>query len=178
MNGDEAAAPFVFARANTDPNVATSYFVRPDDPADRDAVCINPAIFGKKINFGILTHAIGDPGYAGGDGMSFAFEYQGDFIPGNSLSSGDGKQSEAEAGGLTIEVIAHDWTPLAQHYTAHVDADPAEGKWHSVALSVSQFRSKQGKPLQSWRGLDKLEIRGTATKENPPRFRQFHWAER
>ena len=110
--------------------------------------------------------------------MSFAFEYQGGFVPDQSAASRDGKQSEAEAGGLTIEVIAHDWTPPAQHYTAHVDTAPAGANWNSVALSVSQFRSKEGKPLQSWRGLDKLEIRGTATKENPPRFRRFHWTER
>ncbi len=183
MDGDEAGAPFVFARANTDPNVATSYFVRSADKADRDAVCVNPAVFGKTINFGIATHYLGDPGYAGEDGMSFAFEYQGDFIADKSTSPADGRQRESEAGGLTLEVIAHDWTPLAQHYMAHLDTvhlDTVAGgaNWHPVALSVSQFRSKEGKPLQSWRGLDKLEIRGTATKESPPRFRRFHWAER
>ncbi len=177
VDGDEAGAPFVFARANTDPNVATSYFVRSTDPADRDAVCINAAVFGKTINFGIVTHYIGDPGYAGEDGMSFAFEYQGDFISDKSTAPAGGKQNESETGGLTLEVTAHDWTPLAQRYTAHLDTATG-GNWQPVALSVSQFRSKEGKPLQSWRGLDKLEIRGTATKENPPRFRRFHWAER
>ena len=51
---------------------------------------------------------------------------------------------------------------------------PTNG-WHAVTLSVSQFRTADGKPLPSWRDLDKLEIRGTTTKENPPQFRRFHW---
>jgi dienelactone hydrolase len=183
VDGDDAGAPFVCARANTDPNVSPSYFVRASDPADRDAVCVNPAVFGKTINFGIVTHYLGDPGYAGEDGMLFAFEYQGNFISDKSIAPADGKRNESETGGLTLEIIAHDWTPLAQHYTAHLDTASVEtaaggSDWHPVALSVSQFRSKEGKPLQSWRGLDKLEIRGTATKESPPRFRRFHWAER
>ena len=75
-----SGAPFVFAGASTDPIVPPSYFVRSDDRADRDAVCINPALFGGRIRFGIVTHYIGDPGYAGRDGMSLAFDYKGDFI--------------------------------------------------------------------------------------------------
>jgi dienelactone hydrolase len=177
VEGDDAGAPFVFARANTDPNVAIAYFIRADGAADRDAVCLNPAVFGKTIRFGIVTHYIGDPGYAGRDGMSLAFDYQGEFIADTAAASTNGKQNKVEVGGLTLELTAHDWTPLAQHYTAHIDTAGGD-TWRSIVLPVSQFRSNQGKPLQSWRGLDKLEIRGAATKESPPRFRNFRWVER
>ena len=122
-----------------------------------------------------MTHYIGDPGYAGGDGMSLAFEYQGDFILGEfPLAPLIQKSTRHRARGLTIEVTAHDWTPLAQHYTAHMSTTgtrPREvASGLAFGLAISDGR---GKPLQSWRDLDKLEIRGTATKENPPRFRQI-----
>jgi cephalosporin-C deacetylase-like acetyl esterase len=174
--GDEPGAPFVFARASTDPLSPTPYFLRSEDRTNPDAVCLNPALFGKHIPFGILSHYIGDPGYAGRKGMSLAFEYQGDFIVDHSVSTpGDVKKSETPSAGLTIEVTSHDWTPLARHYTAHIETQSPAAEWHPVALSVSQFRTADGKPLQSWRDLDKLEIRGTTTKEQPPRFRRFHW---
>ncbi len=147
-----------------------------EDRGDADAVCLNPALFGKHIPFGIISHYIGDPGYAGRKGMSLAFEYQGDFVVDESSPTpGDSKKHETPSTGLTVEVTSHDWTPLARHYTAHVETKTAEGEWQGVALSVSQFRTADGKPLQSSRVLDKLEIRGTTTKKNPPRFRRFHW---
>jgi dienelactone hydrolase len=166
--GDKLGTPFVFARASTDPIAPISYFVRSNDRGESDAICINPAIFGSRIRFGIVTHYIGDPGYAGRDGMSLAFDYRGDFIR---------EKEGAEPGGLTIEATAHDWTPLARHYTAHVDTDASASDWRGVRLSVSQFRTADGKPLQSWRDLDKLEIRGATTKTGPPEFRRFRWVE-
>jgi dienelactone hydrolase len=179
--GEEAGAPFVFAAASTDPVRAIAYFVCPKDPADRDVVCVNPALFGNRIRFGIVSHYIGDPGYVGRDGMSLAFEYQGEFVQDKSQpASADGKKDEAEKGGLTIQVTAHDWTPLARRYTAHVDTDHVDtvtpsNAWHTATLSVAQFQEPKGKPLRNWRELDKIEIRGTTTKQNPPRFRHFHW---
>ncbi|HUE15426.1 MAG TPA: acetylxylan esterase [Planctomycetaceae bacterium] len=174
--GDELGAPFVFARASTDPIVPISYFVRSDDRADPDVICLNPALFGSLIRFGIVTHYIGDPGYVSRDGMSLAFDYQGDFIQDKSPQpSAAGKNNEADPGGLTVEVTAHDWTPLARRYTAHVDTQIPAADWHTATLPVSQFHTDDGKPLPSWRELDKLEIRGTTTKQNPPRFRRFHW---
>jgi hypothetical protein len=176
VEGDEAGVPFVFARASTDPLAPTPYFVRSQDRSDADAVCLNPALFGKHIPFGIVSHYIGDPGYTGRDGMSLAFEYQGDFIVDESSPApADSKKHETPSTGLTIEVTSHDWTPLARHYTAHVETRTPAAEWQSVSISVSQFRTADDKPLQSWRDLDKLEIRGTTTKENPPRFRRFHW---
>jgi dienelactone hydrolase len=176
VDGDELGSPFVFARANTDPNVATAYFVRSDNRAHSDEVCVNPALFGGQIRFGIVTHYIGDPGYAGRTGMSLAFEYQGEFIEDKTpLPPAGGKHDEPDRGGLTFEATTHDWTPLSRHYTAHVDTKTSAADWQGVTLSVSQFQTADGKPLQSWRELDKLEIRGTATKEHPPRFRRFRW---
>lgn len=176
VEGDEVGAPFVFAAASTDPIVPTSYFVRSDDRADPDAVCLNPALFGSRTRFGIVTHYIGDPGYAGRDGMSLAFDCKGDFLQDKSPPPPvGGKNNEADAKGLTIEVTAHDWTPLARRYTAHVAVETPTNGWHAVALSVSQFHTAEGKPLPSWGDLDKLELRGTTTKQNPPRFRRFHW---
>ena len=176
VEGEKPGAPFVFAAANTDPNVALSYLVRSNDAADRETVCINPALFGNRIRFGIVSHYIGDPGYAGRDGMSLAFDYQGDFIQDNSKpASVNGKKDEADRGGLAVEVTAHDWTPLAQRYAAHIDTQTQATAWHTVTLSVAEFHEANGKPLRSWRDLDKLEIRGTTTKQNPPRFRHFHW---
>ncbi len=84
-----------------------------------------------RIRFGIVTHYIGDPGYAGRDGMSLAFEYQGISFGQVALHSpADWKKHETPSTGLTIEVTAHDWTPLARRYTAHVETKTTEGEWH------------------------------------------------
>ena len=176
VDGEEPGAPFVFARASTDPLSPTPYFVRAEDGTDADAVCLNPALFGKHIPFGIVSHYIGDPAYVGRMGTSLAFEYQGEFVVDQSSPTpADAKQMETPRTGLTIEVTSRDWTPLARRYTAHVETQSPAAEWHQVALSVSQFRTADGKALQNWGDLDKIEIRGTTTKENPPRFRRFHW---
>ena len=79
----EPGDPFVFATANTDPNISPTYFLKSDDLARPNAVCVNPSIFGEHINFAIVSHYIGDAGYAGRDGQSFALEYKGTFFGDN-----------------------------------------------------------------------------------------------
>jgi hypothetical protein len=175
----EPGAPFVFATANTDPNVSIAYFVRSDDAIRPDAVCINPAIFGERINFAIVSHYIGDRGYAGRDGLSLAFEYQGDFLR-DSRSKAEKAQrpNDSDEPGFTVLVTAHDWTPQSKSYLAHVSAPTPGTGWQRVELAVSRFVAADAKPLASWRDLDKLEIRGVGSKRNPPRFARFEWVAR
>jgi cephalosporin-C deacetylase-like acetyl esterase len=172
----EPGAPFVFAAANTDPNVSIVYFVRSDDPIRPDAVCINPAIFGERIDFALVSHYLGDPGYAGRDGLSLAFEYQGGFLRDNRPKPAGAPQADNFDGpGFSVLVTAHDWTPQSKSYVAHVAAGTPGKGWQRVELAVSRFVAADGKSLPSWRDLDKLEIRGVGSKRNPPRFARFEW---
>ena len=170
-------APFVFATANTDPNVSPAYFLKSDDPSRPEAICINPAVFGKRINLAIVSHYIGDPAYTGHEGDLLTFEYQGEFLR-DTQSKADGSPSANDPGGpgFTILVIAHDWTPRAQNYMARVSTTGPATAWRQVSLSARHFVAADGKPLPSWRDLDKIEIRGIGSKQNPPRFARFRWA--
>jgi cephalosporin-C deacetylase-like acetyl esterase len=172
----EPGAPFVFATANTDPSVSIAYFVRSDDLIRPDAVCVNPAIFGDRINFAIVSHYIGDPGYVGHDGLSLAFEYQGDFLrdSGPKPEKAPGA-NDSDGPGFSVVVTVHDWTPQAKSYVVHVAATTPGKGWQRVELAASRFVAADGKSLPSWRDLDKLEIRGLGSKRNPPRFAQFEW---
>jgi dienelactone hydrolase len=174
----EPGAPFVFATANTDPNVSPAYFVKCDDPARADAICINPAVFGKRIDFAIVSHYIGDPGYAGHDGQSLAFEYQGEFLQDNQSKSAGALPGSPSGPGFTVQVTAHDWTPQAKTFTAHVISTGSAMSWRRTVLPISRFIAADGKLLPSWRDLDKIEIRGISSKQNPPRFARFEWAAR
>jgi hypothetical protein len=181
LAGEESGGPFVFGAAYTDPIVSFPYFVRSQSPDERDAICINSAVFGDHIHFGIVSHYIGDPGYVGRDDMSLAFEYQGEFIPDKSSPPPAGaKNTQADVGGLTVEVTSHDWTPKARRYAAHIDtpASASPNGWQAVKLPVSKFHTAEGKALSSWGDLDKIELRGTTTKQNPPKFRQFRWVQK
>jgi hypothetical protein len=165
--------------ANTDPNVFPAYFVKSDDPGRPDAVCVNPAVFGKSINLAIVSHYLGDAGYSGRDGDLLTFEYQGEFLP-NSQPSADGSHAGngSRGAGFTIQLTAYDWTPRAKSYMARVSTTAPATTWRQASLSASQFIGADGKPLPSWRDLDKIEIRGIGSKENPPRFARFRWAAR
>jgi hypothetical protein len=171
-------APFVFATANTDPNVSPAYFVEPDDPSRPDAVCINPAVFGKRINLTIVSHYIGDPAYTGRDGDLLSFEYLGEFLPDQSKADQPPSANNQGGPGFTIQLTAHDWTPRAKSYMARVATTGPATAWRQVSLSASHFVAADGKPLPSWRDLDKIEIRGIGSKQRPPRFARFRWAAR
>jgi hypothetical protein len=171
-------APFVFATANTDPNVSPVYFVEPDDPSRPDAVCINPAVFGKRINLTIVSHYIGDPAYTGRDGDLLSFEYRGEFLPDQSMADQSRSANNQGGPGFTIRLTAHDWTPRAKSYMARVATTGPATTWRQALLSASHFAAADGKPLPSWRDLDKIEIRGIGSKQNPPRFARFRWAAR
>jgi hypothetical protein len=170
----EPGDPFVFATANTDPNISHVYFVRSDDPVRPDAVCLNPAIFGQRTNFAIVSHYIGDPSYSGRDGQSLRFEYRGAFLPDESPSRTTASPG-ADAPGFTVQVTSHDWTPQAKTYRAHVSAAGTAAGWRQVTLSASQFVAADKQPLLSWRDLEKIEIRGISSKQDPPRFARFEW---
>jgi hypothetical protein len=172
---NETGSPFVYALANTDPNVSPAYFIASRDADRPAAVCVNPAIFGPPINFAIISHYVGDPGYKGRDGDSLCFEYQGNF-----LADSESKRSEAATinrgeAGFSVQLTAHDWTPQAKSFTARIAAASSAG-WREVKLPAASFVAADGRPLPSWNELDKIEIRGVASKENPPCFARFHWS--
>ena len=70
--------------------------------------------------------------------MSLAFEYNGEFVADNG---------DANLRGLTIEMTAHDWTPLARRYTASLATGSAVREWRTAKFSLSQFHTAEGKPL-------------------------------
>ncbi|HET6324280.1 MAG TPA: acetylxylan esterase [Planctomycetaceae bacterium] len=173
----EPGAPFVAATANTDPNISPAYFVRSDDSARPDAICVNPALFGDRINLDLVSHYIGDPGYAGRDDQALSFEYRGAFLQENKPKAAGGAP-DVEGPGFTVQVTAHDWTPRAKTYVARVSVPQTATGWRKVTLSPSHFVAADKKPLSSWRDLDKIEIRGVGSKHDPPRFDHFEWAAR
>jgi dienelactone hydrolase len=172
---DQPGAPFVFARANTDPNAFPRYFLRSNDPERPDAVCLNPAVFGKHIDFGIVSHYVGDAGYAGRDGQSLRFEYRGEFLTDGPWSPSATPGPNNRPPELTVQVTVHEWTPRAKSYTARVAIKEATTGWQAVRLSASNFLATDGMRLPNWRELDKIEIRGIASRSNPPRFSRFRW---
>jgi dienelactone hydrolase len=173
----EPGDPFVYATANTDPNVSPAYFVRSVDPDRPDAVCINPGIFGERMNFAIVSHYIGDPACSGRDGQSLTFEYKGAFLR-DEESKPAGASADLEAAGFTVQVTSHDWTPQAKTYRANVSAAGTATGWRKVSLSPSSLFTADKEPLRSWRDLEKIEIRGIGVKQDPPRFARFEWADR
>ena len=78
VEGDEAGARRLSLAGPTPIRTSPSP-ISSATSADPETSAINPAPFGPRINFEIQTHYIGDPGYAGRDGMSLAFEYNGEF---------------------------------------------------------------------------------------------------
>jgi dienelactone hydrolase len=173
----EPGDPFVFATANTDPNISPAYFVESDDPARPDAVCVNPSIFGERINFAIVSHYVGDPGYAGRDGQSLSFEYKGTFH-GDREPRPVGSSEAFGVAGFSVHVTSHDWTPRAKVYVTRVVVPRTATGWQQVTLSPSQFIATDKKPLPNWRDLEKIELRGVGSKNDPPRFARFKWVER
>jgi cephalosporin-C deacetylase-like acetyl esterase len=176
---DDPGAPFVYATANTDPNISPVYFVKSDDPQRPNAVCLNPATFGEQFQFGIVSHYLGDPGYAGRDAMSLTFEYRGEFPEKKAPKPGQAsKKGGNEPPGLEVRLTAHDWTPQSKTYTARVSTPDAAAGWQTVALPVAKFVTDDGQPLRSWSDLDKIEIRGLGTRRHPPQFARFEWSTR
>jgi dienelactone hydrolase len=175
---DEPGAPFVYATANTDPNASIAYLRKSDDPDRPNAVCINPSVFGERINFAIVSHYIGDPGYSGRAGDLLTFEYAGEFLSDDRTKAdraSSGKDSPEP--GFTVQLTTHDWTPQSKTYSTHVPTKAAATGWQRVRLAPANFVA-DGKPLPGWRDLDKLEIRGVASKRSPPRFARFEWMAR
>ncbi len=145
--------------------------MKSNDPQRPNAVCLNPATFGEHFQFGIVSHYLGDPGYAGRDGMSLTFEYRGEFLEKKTPTSGQAsKKVGKEPPGFEIRLTAHDWTPLSKTYTARVSATDAAAGWQRVSLPVAKFVTDDGQPLRSWSDLDKIEIRGLGTRRHPPQF--------
>jgi hypothetical protein len=139
-------------------------------------VCINPSVFGKQINFAIVSHYIGDPSYAGRDGQSLAFEYAGEFLRASDHDANKALlTNESQEPGFTVQVTAHDWTPQSKNYTARVATKAFTSDWRRVTLSASRFAAADGKVLTGWRDLDKIEIRGIGSKRSTPRFARFKW---
>ena len=174
VTGDEPGAPFVFATANTDPNTAKTYFVRSSLPAERDAVCVNPAIFGDRIRFDILSHYLADEGYAGRDGMSLSFEYQGEFLAGSQITTGAEKTPPLpDEPGFLLHVSSGEFTPRFRTYRAFVETKGSAAGWQPVRLTLSQFRSQKGEPLPScaaWTRSKSAALRQNRTRRSSPGF--------
>ena len=147
------------------------YFVKSDDPQRPNAVCLNAANLGEHFQFGIVSHYLGDPGYAGRDGLSLTFEYRGEFLEKKAPKTGQAsRRDDKEPPGFEVRLTAHDWTPQSKTYTARVPTPNAATAWQRVSLPVTKFVADDGRPLRSWSDLDKIEIRGLGTRRRPPQF--------
>jgi dienelactone hydrolase len=157
--GSEVLSDWRYSLAYTDPNV-DSEVIRILEEGRRRFVTVDTSVFGDPVDFVISSHAIGDPQWHGRDGMSLQFRCRGGF----------------DEHGLTVSLVGSEWTLAATTYTAIVPQSEIMGGWRIVDLPMSAFRTDQGKRLTNWELVEKLELKGRASRANPPCFGEFRWA--
>ena len=155
----QAAESWFFATAYTDPVVSKQLMLLYDSQDHAHVVTLNPELFGSSINFNIATHLLGDPQFAGKPGQTLAFDCSGGF---GEL-------------GMTVTVTEKEWTPLGKSYAAKVSTHELSTDWKTVMLPLSRFQTADAKSAESWRQLDKIQLQGTTTKENPLRVGNLRW---
>lgn len=159
--GRDGLENWYFTAAYTDPNINATYLRTQTDNENGSYLTLQPELFGDPMTFNLSTHLPGDPQFRGREGSALAFWVKGGFT----------------AEGLTVSVIENDWGPRSKTYSAQI-AKPAPGSgWQEIVLPLSRFISADGKTLTDWKNIDRLEIRGAASKKEPPCFARFHWKE-
>lgn len=148
-----------FFAAYTDPSIDWEYLRTGSDPRVGAFLSLNSEHLGNPMPVQISTHILGDPQFQGRDGLALAFQVQGDFT----------------TEGLTLTLTEQDRGMRARSYSANVAAKDLGPGWRDVVLPLARFLDKEKRSPSRWQDIDKLDIRGKAARENPPRFARFRW---
>jgi dienelactone hydrolase len=143
--GSSDLSHWKFLGGYTDPNLDWEHLeVRTD--GGRKYVAFQDRL-GDPAPVQLYTHAIGDDQYRGRDSDALALTVRGDF--------GDA--------GLKVSLVEHDRGRQARAYSTVVPNADLGPDWRTVVISRAQFHDDQGQAPASWRGVDKLELRGRAS---------------
>src|SRR5262249_5733521 len=147
-----------YVPAYTDPNISSTFFRAGQESAGH-YFTLNPEIFGASINFKISSHLICDAPFAGRGGMAPPFVGKGGF----------------DESGLTVSVLEREWTLMAKTYSVHIPREELTPGWKTITLPLSRFATDDGKRPGHWQDLEKLQLRGVTSKQEPPCFTHFRW---
>jgi hypothetical protein len=148
-----------FLGAYTDPSMDWEYLRDGRDPEVGPFLSFNNYRLGDPVPVRLYTHIIGDPQFQGREGLDLAFHVQGDFT----------------VDGLTLTLIEQDRSLQARSYSANITKKDLEPGWRKIALPLSLFMDKDKHTPRRWQDIDKLEVRGTASGQNPLRFARWGW---
>jgi hypothetical protein len=153
-----SAESWYYATAATDP-LSPKQFVIFSLDSEHPSARVNPALFGDTINVHLASHLVGDP------------QFRRDAAPALVLECA-GSTDDA---GLTISVTEHDWTPLAQTCSIHFPPEQIPREWNSLELPREQLKTAEGKPLASWRYVDKLQLQCKSPRSAQLEVGAFHF---
>ena len=155
-NWENGASCWMFHGAYTDPNLDWTHLSPGFDDDIGFFIGFNLEHLGDPVPVQLYSHILGDPQFQGRPGDSLAFMACGDYSD----------------EGLKLTVIEGDRSLHARSYVAVVPPGDL-GPWREVVVSLEQFIDADGHSPASWSTLDKLELRGSAGRDNPLRF--AHW---
>jgi len=78
--------------------------------------------------------------------------------------------------GPVVRVIYNDRLMTSKVFEARLPVPPSGVAWQAASLPLSAFQAEDGKCPEAWKGAQKLEIKGVASRSEPPCFRGFRWA--
>jgi hypothetical protein len=156
--GREGLEHWYFTLAYTDPNISKTYLKIAEGGPAGHYLTLAPDLFGDPMQFTISSHIVGDPQFEGKPSMALAFETKGDFTE-----------------GLTVSVVQDDWGPHAKVFSATAEPAQLDTDWRTVKLPISKFVDLEGHSLTTWKGINKVEIKGKTRKSDPPCFARFQW---
>ena len=148
-----------FLGAFTDPSMDWEYLRTNRDAQLGPLLSFNTERLGDPVPVQLSTCILGDPQFQGREGLALAFQVQGDFI----------------GEGLTLTLIEQDKSLQARSYSVNITKNDLTPGWREVVLPLSRFTDKDKRTPRGWQDIDKLEIRGKASRQNPPRFARFRW---
>lgn len=158
-HGRDGLEGWFYTAAYTDPNVDWTLLKVERDTPGGASLTLNGDRFGDPMDFSLSTHLLNDPQWEGRPGHSLAFDCRGAYA----------------AGGLTVNLITHDWRPTTRTYTAQIASDTLKPGWNHVHLPLARFTAPDGERLLAWPGVERLELKGRAARQAPPAFRNFRW---
>lgn len=157
--GRDGVENWFYTAGYTDPNITSTYLRTGNDPVIGSYLTLNADLFGDPIDFTLSTHLVGDPQFTGKPGRALSFSVRGAFT----------------GPGLTVAAIVNDWAPTARTYSARIEPGAIASGWQTIVLPLSRFVDPDGKPLPTWTGVERIELRGAASHKSPPCFAGFQW---
>ena len=157
--GAEGLDHWKFLGAYTDPSMDWEYLRFGRDAQIGSFLSFNTDHLGNPVPVQLCTYILGDLQFQGHEGLTLAFQVFGDF---------------AEAG-LTLTLIEQDRSLQARSYSANITRTDLGPGLREIALPLTRFTDKDKRTPGRWQDIDKLEIRGKASRQDPPRFARWRW---